>query len=81
MSLLNMACKTRTIVVTGATSGQGRSVVDALLSTSKAKVRAMTRDAASDKAKALASKGVDVFEADLDDPATLMKVRFVDVVM
>lgn len=72
--LKKMACKARTIVVAGATNGQGASVVDAFRSTSKAKIRAITRDATSERAKALASKGVDIVQADLGDPDTLTKV-------
>uniref|UniRef100_A0A1D1YSZ0 NmrA-like family domain-containing protein 1 n=1 Tax=Anthurium amnicola TaxID=1678845 RepID=A0A1D1YSZ0_9ARAE len=47
------------IVVSGATGAQGGSVVNSLLATGRYKIRALTRDPSSDKAKALLSKGVD----------------------
>ncbi|RGB23721.1 hypothetical protein C1646_727811 [Rhizophagus diaphanus] len=47
------------IVVSGATGSQGGSVVNALLATGLYKIRALTRNPNSDKAKALKAKGVD----------------------
>uniref|UniRef100_A0A1D1YNG0 NmrA-like family domain-containing protein 1 n=1 Tax=Anthurium amnicola TaxID=1678845 RepID=A0A1D1YNG0_9ARAE len=47
------------IVVSGATGAQGGSVVNSLLATGRYKIRALTRNPNSDKAKALLSKGVD----------------------
>lgn len=61
------------VAVTGATGSQGGGVVDALLSETKAKVRALTRNTSSSRAKALPA-GVDVLEADLADKASLVKV-------
>jgi uncharacterized protein YbjT (DUF2867 family) len=52
------------ILVTGATGRQGGSVVDALLADGRS-VRALTRDASSDRARRLADRGVDVVEGDL----------------
>ncbi|CAG8713192.1 22302_t:CDS:2 [Dentiscutata erythropus] len=53
------------VVVSGATGAQGGSVVNSLLAAGKYKIRALTRRPESDKAKALAAKGVEVFKADL----------------
>jgi nucleoside-diphosphate-sugar epimerase len=48
------------IAVTGATGAQGGGVVDALLSSGKYEVRAITRDPSSEKGKALTKKGAKV---------------------
>ncbi|MDA1096341.1 MAG: NmrA/HSCARG family protein [Chloroflexi bacterium] len=61
----------RTILVLGATGQQGGATVDALLESGGWAVRAFTRDAQSDKAKALASRGVEVFQGDLSESETL----------
>lgn len=53
------------VLVTGATGQQGSSVVDALLADGVA-VRAFTRDATSEAARALADRGVELFEGDMD---------------
>lgn len=53
---------------------QGGGVVDALLSQGKFQVRAISRDPSSDKAKALAQRGVEVVQADLNDKVSLVKV-------
>ncbi|GBB88258.1 hypothetical protein RclHR1_01480023 [Rhizophagus clarus] len=53
------------IVVCGATGAQGGSVANSLLATGNYKVRALTRNPDSNKAKALASKGAEVFKCDL----------------
>lgn len=53
------------VLVTGATGRQGGSVVDALLADGVA-VRAFTRDATSERARALSARGVEVVEGDLD---------------
>ncbi|WP_426626175.1 NmrA/HSCARG family protein [Leifsonia sp. McL0607] len=55
------------IAVVGATGKQGGAVVNALLERG-APVRALTRDAGSDRALALAERGVEVVVADVDDP-------------
>src|SRR5690349_13533234 len=61
------------IAVTGATGAQGGGLVRAILADPSGgfKVRAITRKADSDKAKALAAAGAEVVAADLDDPASL----------
>ncbi len=57
----------RIIAVFGATGNQGGSVVRELLkSPAKWKVVGLTRNPSSDKAKKLASQGVDVVECDAD---------------
>jgi hypothetical protein len=58
-------------VVLGATRGQGGSVVNALLRTSRYSVRGVTRDAETSDAHRLKERGVEVIGADLDDPSTL----------
>jgi uncharacterized protein YbjT (DUF2867 family) len=59
------------VLVTGATGAQGGSVVDALLQDGKWKVRGLTRDPTSAKAKALADKGVEVVKGDLNNKEEL----------
>jgi len=61
------------ITVFGATGAQGGGLVNAILadSTSVYQVRAVTRNANSDKAKALAQLGVEVVEANIDDPKSI----------
>jgi uncharacterized protein YbjT (DUF2867 family) len=55
------------IVVLGATGNQGGSVVESLLKQGKYRVRGITRNAKSDKAKELAAKGVEIAEAEIQD--------------
>lgn len=62
----------RLIAVTGATGRQGGAVTRHLLSDGW-QVRALTRDPASAKAKALAALGAEVVRADLGDRASLDK--------
>jgi uncharacterized protein YbjT (DUF2867 family) len=62
--------KTDVVVVTGATGHQGGAVAHALLSQGY-RVRAVTRKPESDLARALAAKGAEVVQADLDDSASL----------
>jgi hypothetical protein len=59
------------IVILGATGNQGGSVAEAFLSEPGWKVRAVTRNTTSSKAKALSSKGAEVVQANLDEPSTL----------
>ncbi|KAE9363124.1 NAD(P)-binding protein [Stipitochalara longipes BDJ] len=61
------------ITIIGATGVQGGSVVDAALKSSIYKVRAITRNINSDKAKALAARGVELATADLNDEQSLIK--------
>ncbi len=59
----------RIIAVVGATGAQGGGLVRAILADPESpfQVRAITRNAGSEKARALAERGADVAEADLDD--------------
>ncbi|MGW4804749.1 NmrA/HSCARG family protein [Kitasatospora sp. NPDC004272] len=61
---------TGTIAVFGATGQQGGAVVDALLEHG-ARVRALVRDPRSDRARALAARGVELAAVRTDDPASL----------
>ena len=63
------------IAITGATGAQGGSLARAILAdqNSEFAVRAITRDKNSDKARALASQGAEVVEANLDDKASLVR--------
>jgi uncharacterized protein YbjT (DUF2867 family) len=61
---------TRTIAVAGATGAQGGAVVDALLERG-ARVRALVRSIGSERARNLASRGVEVVQIDAKDPASL----------
>lgn len=64
------AAHTPTIAVFAATGSQGGAVTDALLA-SGAHVRALLRDTTSDRAAALAERGVELVQVDVDDPRTL----------
>jgi len=61
------------IAVVGATGAQGGGLVRAILEDRDGPftARAITRNEASDKARALATKGAEVVQADLDDQASL----------
>ena len=54
------------ITVIGATGQQGGAVIDALLE-QRVPIRALTRNPNGDKARALATRGVEVVRADLED--------------
>lgn len=64
----------KVIAVTGATGGQGGSVINALLSlpNSPYTIRGITRNTNSAAAKALSAKGVSLVTADLNDEASLV---------
>jgi uncharacterized protein YbjT (DUF2867 family) len=63
------------IAVVGATGAQGGGLVRAILADPDGAftARALTRNAGSDPARALASHGAEVIEADLDDETSLRK--------
>ena len=63
----------RVIAVVGATGAQGGGLVRAILADKNGPftARAITRDANSDKAKALADAGAEIVEADVDDVKSL----------
>lgn len=65
----------KTIAIVGATGAQGKGLLHAILNdkSGEFKVRALTRNAGSDKAKELAKLGVEVVEANVDDKASLVK--------
>ena len=65
----------KVIAVVGSTGAQGGGLVRAILADPAGgfTVRAITRKASSDKARALAKAGAQVVEADLDDAASLKK--------
>jgi uncharacterized protein YbjT (DUF2867 family) len=67
------------ITVIGATGVQGGSVIDAALKSGIYKVRAITRNINSDKAKALAARGVELATADLNDEQSLIKAFDVSI--
>ncbi|KAJ5488214.1 hypothetical protein N7453_011668 [Penicillium expansum] len=59
------------IVIVGATGGQGGSVVSTFLRAGGWRIRGLTRNPESDKAKALAAQGVEMVKADIGDMASL----------
>lgn len=61
------------IAVTGATGSQGGGVVNVMKKVPGWKVRALTRNPASEAAKKLANEGVEVVQADFDDESSLMR--------
>jgi uncharacterized protein YbjT (DUF2867 family) len=65
----------KTIAVVGATGAQGGGLVRAILADPNGgfAARAVTRDAASEKARALAARGAEVASASVDDAASLRK--------
>lgn len=62
-----------TVLVIGATGAQGGSVARHLLHRQRFRVRAMTRDPASRRARAMQQAGVEVVHGDLDDVDSLRK--------
>jgi uncharacterized protein YbjT (DUF2867 family) len=67
------------LTVIGATGAQGGSVLNQALKDGKYKVRAITRNVNSDKAKALASRGVEVVAADVNNEQSLTKAFEVSI--
>src|SRR5512135_668935 len=65
----------KTIAVVGATGAQGGGLVRAILADPNGgfAARAVTRDAGSEKARALAAQGAEVVSASVDDAASLRK--------
>jgi uncharacterized protein YbjT (DUF2867 family) len=64
--------KNPTILVVGATGTTGGGVVDNLVASDRWHVRAMTRDSHSETARSLSSRGVEVFQADMNDTPSLL---------
>ncbi|KAL7919953.1 hypothetical protein ACQKWADRAFT_299753 [Trichoderma austrokoningii] len=65
------------IVVLGATGNQGSSVVNTFLKDTAWRVRGITRNPDSAKARALSARGVEVVRADMDD-ITSLSIAFRD---
>lgn len=61
------------ILVTGATGAQGGSVAKFLIESGNYDVKAFTRNAASDKAKALADAGAEIFEGTMDNTESMVE--------
>lgn len=61
------------IVILGATGQQGGAVARALLADKCWRLRAITRNPASDAAKRLVAQGFEVVAGDMNDPASLQK--------
>jgi uncharacterized protein YbjT (DUF2867 family) len=65
----------KVIAVVGATGAQGSGLVHAILNDPDGgfAVRALTRDVSSDKARALAARGAELVQADVDDVESLKR--------
>jgi uncharacterized protein YbjT (DUF2867 family) len=65
----------KVIAVLGATGAQGGGLIRSILNDNNGEftIRALTRNAASDKSKALAASGIEVMEADVDSRDSLVK--------
>ena len=59
------------VLVTGGTGSQGGATVTHLLAAKKVRVRVLTRNLESPKAKSLAARGVELVKGDFDDEASL----------
>jgi uncharacterized protein YbjT (DUF2867 family) len=59
------------VLVTGGTGSQGGATVTHLLAAKKVRVRVLTRNLESPKAKSLATRGVELVKGDFDDVASL----------
>ena len=59
------------VLVTGGTGSQGGATVTHLLAEKKVRVRVLTRNVESPKAKSLAARGVELVKGDFDDEASL----------
>ena len=59
------------VLVTGGTGSQGGATVTHLLAAKKVRVRVLTRNLESPKAKSLAARGVELIKGDFDDVASL----------
>ncbi|KAI6787662.1 hypothetical protein KC363_g9029 [Hortaea werneckii] len=72
-----MAGGKKLLTIFGATGNQGGSIIDVVLASpdlsTKYALRGITRDPSSAKSRALASQGVDMVQADLNDVASLQK--------
>lgn len=69
--IINNMSTERLITVFGATGSQGGAVVSGLLAKGGYKIRGITRNPDGEKATQLRSKGVEIVQASLDDPASI----------
>jgi len=67
-----MTSEKRLLVIIGITGNQGGSVASRFLSDPSYRIRGLTRNPSSPTALALASKGIEIVAADLDDVSTLI---------
>jgi uncharacterized protein YbjT (DUF2867 family) len=63
----------KSIAIMGVTGAQGSGVAQALLKDPSWKIRGITRNLSSDKAKALSSQGMEMVSADANDISSLLK--------
>ena len=63
----------KTIFVSGATGQQGGAVVCHLLQQQDVRIRALTRNPASQAAQAIKQRGVELVQGDLDEPASFRR--------
>ena len=61
------------LTIVGATGAQGSSVLNHALKDGKYRIRAITRNVNSEKARALTSRGVEVVAADVNNEDSLVK--------
>ena len=59
------------VLVTGGTGSQGGATVTHLLAAKKVRVRVLTRNLESPKAKSLAARGAELVKGDFEDEASL----------
>lgn len=65
---------TKLVVIIGITGNQGGSVASTFLQDPEWRIRGLTRDPQSSTAQALSSKGIEIVQADLHDPSSLVNV-------
>lgn len=73
MNTLSNNADKKIIVILGATGQQGGAVARALLADKRWRLRAITRNPASDTAQSLVAQGFEVIAGDMNDPASLQK--------
>ena len=61
------------VVVLGATGSQGGSVISTFVNKPGYRIRGVTRNADSARARDLASRGIEIVAANLDDEASLSR--------
>jgi uncharacterized protein YbjT (DUF2867 family) len=68
---MNIMADQKVVLVTGGTGSQGGATVTHLLQKKKVRVRVLTRNLESPKAKSLAARGVELVKGDYEDGASL----------